>query len=67
MTLIEAQFILGTVAFHAEAYELNSWHVVALYQVLNVLVALYDVFILQRAPWTHNIARQYYYDDQPSF
>ena len=58
VTLIVAQFLLGIVAFHDQSYVIKPLHTFLVYQVTNIVVLLYDIFILQRTPWTHKLACQ---------
>ena len=50
-----AQFVLGLVAFNRPEYAIERWHVLVLYQALNIASCLYNAYVLRRAPWTHHI------------
>ena len=53
--IIIAQLVLAMVAFHVPSYHIERWHTFMLYQANNVVTALYNLLVLSRAPWTHNI------------
>ena len=59
VALIVAKFLLGIVAFHDESYTVRPWHVFLVYQFVNLIVLMYDMYILQRTPWTHKLACLY--------
>ncbi|KAL9122703.1 MAG: hypothetical protein Q9187_000741 [Circinaria calcarea] len=56
VTVVVAHFTLGIVSYYNDSYVIRQWHVFLLYQVLNIVVLLYDIFILQQTPWTHDVA-----------
>lgn len=53
--IIPPQIIVGVIEFYSSSYKAQRWHVVIIYQILNVGGAAYNIFALQKAPWTHNI------------
>ena len=55
IVIIVAQLALTMVAFYDTSYSIERWQTFLSYQVLNVVILVYNVFGLKRAPWTHNI------------
>ena len=53
--IIPPQIIVGIIKFYDSTYTIERWHVFVLYQALNLLSLLYNLFALQRAPWFHDI------------
>ena len=53
--IVVAQLVLAMIAFNVPSYTIESWHTCLLYQALNVITLAYNLFALQRAPWTHNV------------
>ena len=52
---IVAQLSHAMIAFYKPSYKIESWHIFLSYQVLNVIVLTYNVFFLNKAPWTHKL------------
>ena len=55
IVLIVAQLSHAIIAFYDYSYNIERWHVFLSYQVLNVITLTYNVFFLNKAPWTHKI------------
>ncbi|KFY29440.1 hypothetical protein V493_02357 [Pseudogymnoascus sp. VKM F-4281 (FW-2241)] len=53
--IIMPQIIMGIVVFYNNAFVIERWHSFLIYQALNVSVLVYNLFILPKAAWTHNI------------
>ncbi|OBT56539.1 hypothetical protein VE04_03247 [Pseudogymnoascus sp. 24MN13] len=53
--IIMPQIIMGIVVFYNNDFVILQWHSFLIYQVLNVSVLVYNLFILPKAAWTHNI------------
>ena len=53
--IIVAQLVLAMAAFNIPSYKIEPWHVFLCYQALNIVTVLYNLYALNRAPWTHNI------------
>jgi len=49
------QMILGMVVFYNETFVVERWHTFLIFQALNFVVLAYNLFVLRRAEWTHNI------------
>ncbi len=47
------------VVFFNEEFVIQRWHAFLIYQALNVVVLIYNLFVLRRAEWTHNIGCVY--------
>lgn len=58
--VIPPQIITGVVEFYSSSYKAQRWHVVLMYQGLNIAGVTYNTFALQKAPWTHNFGCGYY-------
>ena len=57
--IIIPQIIFGIVVFYKETFIPQAWQVFLLYQALNLVILLYNLFVLRRAEWTHNIGCKY--------
>jgi hypothetical protein len=53
--IIIPQLVLGMVVFYHETFEIKAWHSFLIYQALNFIVLVYNLFVLRRAAWTHDI------------
>ncbi|KFX97037.1 hypothetical protein V490_03022 [Pseudogymnoascus sp. VKM F-3557] len=53
--IIMPQIIMGIVVFYNNSFVIERWHSFLIYQGLNVSVLVYNLFILPKAAWTHNI------------
>ena len=53
--IIIPQLVLGMVVFYNETFVIKRWHTFLIFQALNFIVLLYNLFVLRRAEWTHNI------------
>ena len=63
-TLIAAQGILGVVAALLPTYEPVAWHYFLTYQAVNVVVLLYNLFVLKKTLWIHDVGCEYHqFDD----
>ena len=49
------QMILGIVVFYDETFVVKRWQIFLIYQAQNIVVLAYNLFILRKAEWTHNI------------
>lgn len=52
---IVAQLSHAMIAFYNPSYKLERSHIFLSYQVINAIVSIYNVFYLNKAPWTHKI------------
>ena len=43
------------IAFYNPWYKIERWHIFLSYQALNVIILTYNVFFLNKAPWTHKL------------
>ena len=55
IVIIVAQLSLAMIAFYDTSYTIKRWHTFLSYELLNLVVLVYNIFCLKRAPWTHNI------------
>lgn len=58
--IIMPQIIMGIVVFYNNAFVIERWHSFLIYQALNVTVLVYNLFLLPKAAWTHNIGCWYF-------
>jgi choline transport protein len=58
--IIMPQIIMGIVVFYNNSFVIERWHSFLIYQGLNVSVLVYNLFILPKAAWTHNIGCLYF-------
>ncbi|KAL6716627.1 polyamine transporter tpo5 [Lecanora helva] len=50
---IVAQLSHAMIAFYNPSYKIERWHIFLSYQVLNIIILTYNVYFLNKAPWTH--------------
>ncbi|CAH0028561.1 unnamed protein product [Clonostachys rhizophaga] len=55
ITTLSAQLLLAVPAFYIETYTPLAWHYFMVYQAINIVLLLYNIYCLKRAPWTHDI------------
>ena len=53
--ILIAQMILAMVVFYNETFVIKRWHMFLIYQAMSLVVLIYNLFVLRRAEWTHNI------------
>ncbi|KAF7537119.1 hypothetical protein G7054_g4006 [Neopestalotiopsis clavispora] len=56
IAIIGPQLVLGMVAFFDDEYVAQPWHTFLLYQAFNLLVLLYNTFVLRHTLWVHTLA-----------
>jgi len=54
-TIIAAQLLLALPAYFINTYIPQPWHYFVVYQAINIVVLVYNLFVLKRTPWVHNI------------
>lgn len=54
-TIIAAQLLLALPAYFLSTYIPQAWHYFVVYQAINIVVLIYNLFALKRTPWVHNI------------
>lgn len=57
--VIPPQIITGVIEFYLSSYKAQRWHVVLMYQGLNIGRVICNTFALQKAAWTHNVGCRY--------
>lgn len=55
VTLIPAQQIFGLVSVYIPTYVPHTWHIFLVYEAIGLMILLFNIFALKRAPWIHNI------------
>ena len=55
VTIIPAQQIIAIVIYHSSDFKVQHWHFFIIFQVVNLLVLLYNIFLLRRTTWIYNV------------
>lgn len=55
ITIIPAQQIMALVAVYNPSFQSKEWHIFLIYEAIATFVLLNNLFILKKAPWSHNI------------
>ncbi|KAH8811155.1 amino acid permease family protein, partial [Xylogone sp. PMI_703] len=55
VTFVPAQQIFGIVSVYHSNYIPHAWHIFLAYEALGLIVLVFNVFALKKAPWLHNI------------
>ncbi|CAF3479992.1 hypothetical protein SNK03_007566 [Fusarium graminearum] len=55
ITILSSQLLLAVPAFYIETFVPQGWHYFLVFQAINLVLLLYNIFCLQRASWTHSI------------
>ncbi|KAI4848966.1 amino acid transporter [Aureobasidium sp. EXF-8845] len=53
-TLLAAQMLLALAVYYQAGYVPQAWHYFVVYQAINVVFLLYNLFALAKTPWVHN-------------
>ncbi|OQE43616.1 hypothetical protein PENCOP_c003G06867 [Penicillium coprophilum] len=56
IAIIPAQLIVGIALFYNPDYTPQAWHYFLIYQAINGLVLLYNILLLKRSLWIHDVA-----------
>ena len=56
IAIIVPQLCLGMVVFWNQGYVAQPWHAFLIYQAINVLVLVYNMYLLRRTMWIHDLA-----------
>ncbi|KAG9199199.1 hypothetical protein G6514_008946 [Epicoccum nigrum] len=56
IAIIVPQLCLGMAVFWNPGYAAQPWHAFLVYQVVNVLVLAYNMYLLRRTMWVHDLA-----------
>ncbi|KAJ5141214.1 hypothetical protein N7526_002209 [Penicillium atrosanguineum] len=56
IAIIPAQLIVGIALFYNPTYTPQAWHYFLIYQAINGLVLLYNITLLKRSLWIHDVA-----------
>lgn len=54
-TILMAEAVLAIPAFFVQGYNPATWHYFLVYQAVNVIYLLNNIFFLKRAPWMHDV------------
>ncbi|KAH8743154.1 amino acid/polyamine transporter I [Diaporthe sp. PMI_573] len=55
VTTLASQLILALPAYYVQGYDPKIWHYFLIFQAINIFVLAYNIFVLKKAPWTHEI------------
>lgn len=56
IAIIVPQLCLGMAVFWNPDYAAQPWHAFVVYQAVNVLVLVYNMYLLRRTMWVHDLA-----------
>jgi choline transport protein len=56
IAIIAPQLILGMAGFWYPGYVRQPWHAFLVYQAANLVVLGWNVYVLKRAMWVHDVA-----------
>jgi choline transport protein len=56
IAIIVPQLCLGMAVFWNPGYAAQPWHAFVVYQAVNVLVLVYNMYLLRRTMWVHDLA-----------
>ena len=54
-TILATQMLLALVVYYHAGYVPQAWHYFVVYQAINVVFLLYNLFALAKTPWVHNV------------
>lgn len=43
------------VVFFNPDFEPQAWHIFLIYQAVNILILLYNIFLMKRTSWIHDV------------
>jgi choline transport protein len=55
VAIIFPQQVMGMTIFYNPSYAPKPWHAFLLYQAANTLVLLYNIYVLKRTMWIHDV------------
>lgn len=58
-TILAAQALIAIPAFFLDSYEPKEWHYFVVYQALNIVFLVYNLFGNKRMPWINDIGRKF--------
>lgn len=56
VNILSAQILLAVCIFFHADYLPQDWHYFMVYQVINLLFLVYNLFVMRRTPWIHDVA-----------
>lgn len=59
VNLIMAQVLLAVVIQFTEDYTPKTWHYFLLYQAINIMILLYNVYLVKKTTWIYDIGCEY--------
>ncbi|KAF9887402.1 hypothetical protein FE257_010257 [Aspergillus nanangensis] len=55
VTIQPGQFIEAIVVFFNPDFQPQKWHFFLIYQAVNILILIYNIFLLRKMPWIHDV------------
>ncbi|KAH8725196.1 amino acid/polyamine transporter I [Phaeosphaeriaceae sp. PMI808] len=55
ITIVAPQIFLGMMVFWSPEFEPKQWHAFLLYQGANSMILLYNIYLLKRTIWIHDV------------
>jgi len=55
IAIIVPQQIIGMATFFNPSYVAETWHAFLLYQAANLLILVYNIYLLKRSMWIHDV------------
>lgn len=59
--MIVPQMVLGMASFYHPEYVRQTWHAFLLYQLANILILVYNIYLLKRTMWIHDVGCKFAY------
>ena len=56
IAVLTAQGILALVAFYMPSYVAQTWHIFLVFQAVNLVACLHNIFTLRRTLWINDVA-----------
>lgn len=53
--IIPPQLIAGIIAFYNPDYTPTAWHIFLMFQASNVVWMCYNIFLIKRTNWIHDV------------
>lgn len=61
IAIIPAQLVVGIALFYNPDYTPQPWHYFLIYQAINGCVLLYNITLLKRSLWIHDVSCKYWH------
>ena len=57
--IIVPQLVIAIVISYDSSYVFERWHIFLMYQALNIIFMVYNIFVMKRTAWIHDIGRMF--------